>query len=400
MNKSIDPINLKFLNTLNESQKRWFVACKAIESGRGGIKLLYKSTGIARSTIIRGIKELQSKALPTFNQLQEKIRREGGGRKKLFYINPAIEKKLVKIMEETTAGDPMSYLKWTCKSTRRIAEELNREGYSISAMSVYRLLKEMGYSLQANVKTKEGKEHPDRDRQFRYINEQVKIFMKSKNPIISVDTKKKENIGEFKNSGQIWRKVGDKKEVLMHDFPSLGKGQAIPYGTYDIQKNKGLVNVGISHDTSEFAVESIRRWWKMIGSKEYPDAKRLLICADSGGSNGVRVTAWKTNLQKFAKEFNIKVTVAHYPPGASKWNKIEHKMFSFISMNWKGEPLISYETVINLISKTTTKSGLKVRALLDTNQYEIGKKISSEEIKRLNIKPHSQYPQWNYTIFP
>lgn len=401
MNKNIDKITLKFLKTLNESQKRWFVAYKALELGRGGIKGIHELTGIARTTIIRGVKELKKEnELSRIVQGEGKIRREGSGRKKLVNIEPEIKKDITRIMEETTAGDPMSYLKWSCKSTRKIARELTKEGHSISAMSVYRLLKELGYSLQANVKTKEGKEHPNRDAQFRYINKQVKKFIRSKEPIISVDTKKKENIGEFKNPGQVWREKGKKREVLTHDFPSLGKGKAIPYGTYDIRKNSGMVNVGISHDTAEFAVESIRRWWKLLGKKEYPKAKRLLICADSGGSNGARVKAWKVNLQKFAKEFNIKITVVHYPPGTSKWNKIEHKMFSFISMNWKGEPLVSYETVINMISNTTTKSGLKIKAQLDTNEYQIGKKVTDEEIEELNLKPHQLHPQWNYTILP
>lgn len=401
MNKNIDKITLKFLKTLNESQKRWFVAYKALELGRGGIKGIHELTGIARTTIIRGVKELKKEnELSRLVQGEGKIRREGSGRKKLVNIEPEIKKDITQIMEETTAGDPMSYLKWSCKSTRKIARELTKEGHSISAMSVYRLLKELGYSLQANVKTKEGKEHPNRDAQFRYINKQVKKFIRSKEPIISVDTKKKENIGEFKNPGQVWREKGKKREVLTHDFPSLGKGKAIPYGTYDIRKNSGMVNVGISHDTAEFAVESIRRWWKLLGKKEYPKAKRLLICADSGGSNGARVKAWKVNLQKFAKEFNIKITVVHYPPGTSKWNKIEHKMFSFISMNWKGEPLVSYETVINMISNTTTKSGLKIKAQLDTNEYQIGKKVTDEEIEELNLKPHQLHPQWNYTILP
>ena len=401
MNKNIDRIILKFLKTLNESQTRWFVAYKALEFGRGGIKGIHELTGIASTTIIRGIKELKKEnELSRLVQGEGKIRREGGGRRKLINIEPEIEKDITQIMEETTAGDPMSYLKWSCKSTRKIAKELTKEGHFISAMSVYRLLKELGYSLQANVKTKEGTEHPNRDAQFRYINKQVKKFIRSKEPIISVDTKKKENIGEFKNPGQVWREKGKKREVLTHDFPSLGKGKAIPYGTYDIRKNSGMINVGISHDTEEFAVESIRRWWKLLGRKEYPKAKRLLICADSGGSNGARVKAWKVNLQKFAKEFNLEITVVHYPPGTSKWNKIEHKMFSFISMNWKGEPLVSYETVINMISNTTTKSGLKIKAQLDTNEYQIGKKVTDEEIEELNLKPHQLHPKWNYTVLP
>jgi len=303
-------------------------------------------------------------------------------------------------MDENTAGDPMSLLKWTGKSTRKIADEMLNLGHCMSAMSVCRMLREMGYSLQANVKTKEGKEHPDRDAQFKYINAQVKDFIESKAPVISVDTKKKENVGEFKNAGQTWRKKDKKREVLAHDFPHLGIGKAIPYGTYDIEKNSGMVNVGITHDTAEFAVESIRRWWKLMGRQEYPEAKKLLICADSGGSNGSRIKAWKLYLHKLSSEFNLTITVCHYPPGTSKWNKIEHRMFSFISMNWKGEPLINYETVVNMISATTTKSGLKIKAQLDRNKYETGIKVSDREMKELKIQHHQLHPESNYTIFP
>lgn len=289
MDKDVDKITLKFLQTLNEVQARWFAGSKAIEFGRGGIKKIYELTGIARSTIIRGIKELEEEELSRLLQDQGRIRKEGGGRKRIVDTDPEITKDITRIMEETTDGAPMSYLKWTCKSTRKIAKEMSKQGHSISAMSVYRLLKEMGYSLQSNVKTKEGKDHPDRDSQFRYINEQVKDFIQGTEPVISVDTKKKENIGEFKNPGQTWQQKGKKKEVLTYDFSNLGKGKTIPYGTYDIQKNSGMVNVGISHDTTEFAVESIRRWWKLLGNKIYPKAKRLLICADSGGNNGYRI---------------------------------------------------------------------------------------------------------------
>ncbi len=392
-----EKIILNVLSTLNEAQARWYIAKEAINLGRGGLKRMYELTGLSRPTILKGMKELKS-GQDLSKVAQGKIRREGGGRKRLANLDPALVKDLTHIMDENTAGDPMSLLKWTGKSTRNIADEMVNLGHSMSAMSVYRMLKEMGYSLQANVKTKEGKEHPDRDSQFKYINAQVKDFIKSKAPVISVDTKKKENIGEFKNAGQTWRKK--KKEVLVHDFPHLGIGKAIPYGTYDMQKNSGMVNVGITHDTAEFAVESIRRWWKLMGRREYPEAKKLLICADSGGSNGSRVKAWKLYLQLLSDEISLRITVCHYPPGTNKWNKIEHRMFSFISMNWKGEPLVSYETVVNMISATTTKSGLKIKAQLDKNKYETGIKISDKEMKRLKIQPHQLYPQWNYTIFP
>lgn len=395
--KKEERIIVKMLSTLNEAQARWYVAREAMNLGRGGLKRMYELTGLSRPTIIKGIKELESGK--DLSKIAEgKIRKKGGGRKKLTNIDPAIVKDLTHIMDETTAGDPMSLLKWTGKSTRNIADEMSKLGHSMSAMSVYRILKEMGYSLQANVKTKEGKDHPDRDSQFRYINVQVKDFIKNKDPVISVDAKKKEDVGNFKNPGRTWRK--EKKEVLMHDFPQLGIGKAIPYGIYDQERNMGMVNVGITHDTAEFAVESIRRWWKLIGSKEYPEAEKILICADSGGSNGSRVKGWRLYLQKLSDEFNLTITVCHYPPGTSKWNKIEHRMFSFISTNWKGEPLISYETVINMISATTTKSGLKIKARLDKNKYATGVKISNSEMKELKIQPHRLHPKWNYTIFP
>ena len=397
MVKIEEKIMLKVLESLNEAQARWYVAEKVISLGRGGLKKMHELTGLSRPTILKGMKQLRS--VQDLSKITEgKIRREGGGRKKLISLDPALVKDLTHIMDETTAGDPMSLLKWTGKSTHKIADEMTRLGHPMSPMSIYRLLKEMGYSLQANVKTKEGKDHPGRDSQFKYINGQVKDFIKNKAPVISVDAKKKENVGEFKNTGQTWRKK--KREVLMHDFPQLGIGKAIPYGIYDLERNMGMVNVGIAHNTAEFAVESIRRWWKLIGSKEYPEAKKILICADSGGSNGSRVKAWRLYLQNLSDEFNLIITVCHYPPGTSKWNKIEHKMFSFISINWKGEPLISYETTVNMIGATTTRSGLKIKARLDRNKYETGIKVSDKEMKELKIQYHQLYPQWNYTIFP
>ena len=390
-------IIMKVLSTLNEAQSRWYVADKAISFGRGGLKKMHELTGISRPTIMKGMKELKSNK-DLSGQTEGKIRKSGGGRKRLTNLDPALVKDFTRIMDETTAGDPMSLLKWTGKSTHKLADEMIRLGHPMSGMSIYRLLKEMGYSLQTNVKTKEGKDCPDRDAQFKYINSQVKAFIGSKAPVISVDAKKKENVGEFKNAGQTWRK--EKREVLMHDFPQLGVGKAIPYGIYDLEKNMGMVNVGITHNTAEFAVESIRRWWKLIGSKEYPETKKVLICADGGGSNGSRVKTWRSYLQKLSDEFNLTITVCHYPPGTSKWNKIEHRMFSFISMNWKGEPLISYETIVNMIGATTTKSGLKIKARLDRNKYETGIKISDSEMKELKIQYHRLHPKWNYTIFP
>jgi len=390
-------ITLKILETLNEAQTRWFVARDAMLLGHGGIKKMCELSGLSKPTVIKGIKELKSK-----KKLCEggRIRQPGGGRKKIEEKAPEILKILKEIMDETTAGDPMSLLKWTSKSTYKIRDQLKRMGYSISEDTVGRRLKEMGYSLQANVKTWEGVSHKNRDSQFQYINNLAKKYVNEGNPVISVDAKKREIIGNFKNAGKKWRPKGSPKEVNVYDYPSLSEGKAIPYGTYDIQRNKGMVNVGISHDTAEFAVESIRRWWFHFGYKHYPRAKRILICADCGGSNGYRNRAWKYNLQKLSDEIPLSITVCHYPPGTSKWNKIEHRMFSFISMNWRGEPLVNFETVINLISSTITKNGLGIKALLDTEEYETGKKISDDQMKKINLTFHKTNPKWNYTITP
>ena len=326
-----------------------------------------------------------------------RIRQLGGGRKRVEEVEPALKKVLTRIVEENTAGDPMSLLKWTAKSTRMIAEELSRRGHPVSAVTVGRCLHDMGYSLQANVKSLEGAQHPDRDAQFRYLNTQVKAFVRSGNPVVSVDTKKKELVGAFKNGGRRWQPQGEPEAVHVHDFPHLGKGKAIPYGTYDIAQDKALVNVGVSHDTAEFAVASIRRWWRMLGRRSYARAERLLICADAGGSNGNRLRAWKVYLQGLADEIAIPISVCHYPPGTSKWNKIEHRLFSFISMNWRGKPLVSYETVVALIGGTRTRSGLQVKALLDTRDYETGLQISTQRMHELNLRGHAFHPDWNLT---
>ncbi|GFP31189.1 ISAzo13 family transposase [Candidatus Hakubella thermalkaliphila] len=388
---------LKVFGTLNEAQARWFVAREAMIIGHGGIKKMCELTGLSKPTIIKGIKELKAKE--KFDA-GERIRRPGAGRKRIEERNPEILKVLKEIMDETTAGDPMSLLKWTSKSTYQIKDQLQRLGYSITEDTVGRILKEMDYSLQANVKVKEGGTHKDRDSQFRYINDLAKEFMGWGDPVISIDAKKKERVGDFKNPGRRWRPKGSPEEVNVYDYPSLSKGTAIPYGAYDIQKNNDVVNVGISHETAEFAVESIRRWWKQFGSHQYPNTKRMLICADGGGSNGSRNRAWKFYLQLLSDEISLSIAVCHYPPGTSKWNKIEHRMFSFISMNWRGQPLVNLETVVNMISATTTKSGLRIKAFLDTKYYKTGIKISDEQMQALNLDPHNLYPQWNYTIVP
>jgi len=386
---------LKVLDALNESQARWYVAREVLARGRGGLKAMYELTGMSRPTILKGIRELRGqKGLP-----RERVRQPGGGRKRLEESDPGLQTALERIMEENTAGDPMSWLRWTNKSTVRIAEELTRLGHSVSDETVRRRLADMGYSLQANVKNLE-ESAARRDRQFRYINRQVKQFLARQEPVLSVDTKKKERVGNFKNAGKAWRPKGQPMEVNVYDFPHLGVGPAIPYGAYDQQRNEGFVNVGISHDTAEFAVESVRRWWRWIGRRRYPEAQRLLLCADGGGSNGSRNRAWKYHLQQLADQSGLIVTVCHYPPGTSKWNKIEHRMFSFISLNWQGKPLVSYETVINLIGATRTATGLRVKAKLDTRYYEAGVKISDEEMKQISLRTHSTNPEWNYTISP
>lgn len=399
LNKQKQEILLKILPTLNEAQARWFIAKEAIFLGRGGIKYMHELTGFSRPTISKGIEEVKNKM---GLKVSGRIRDFGGGRKLIEEIQPDIEKALKKIMDETTAGDPMSELRWTCKSTYKLADELKKQGYKVSQRSVHRKLVDMGYSLQLNAKHKEGtgSDHPNRDQQFRNINNKVKKYLANGNPVISVDAKKKELVGEFKNNGRTWRKHGVPNKVNTYDYPSLSKGKATPYGAYDLQNNEGFVNVGMTHDTSEFAVNSILKWWDHMGKHHYGEAKKLLICADGGGSNGSKVRAWKYYLQKLSDKLLIKIEVCHYPPGTSKWNKIEHKLFSFISLHWQGDPLINYETIVNLIGSTTTKKGLKVKAKLDKKNYEKGKKISDKEMDNLNIKYNETNPQWNYIIKP
>ncbi len=394
--RAADQLMLKVLGTLNEAQGRWFVAREVLARGRGGLKALHEATGMSRPTILKGIRELRAKKTLITG---ERVRRPGGGRKRLEALDPGWEWALDRIMDENTAGDPMSLLRWTHKSTARIAEELTRQGHAASDETVRRRLCQLGYSLQANVKTLE-ESGVGRDEQFRYLNRQVKRYLAHREPVLSVDTKKKERVGNFKNSGQTWRPAGQSLPVNLYDYPHLGKGPAIPYGAYDVHRNEGFVNVGMSHDTAEFAVESLRRWWKLFGRRHYPQARRLLLCADGGGSNGSRNRAWKYYLQQWADQLGLEVTVCHYPPGTSKWNKIEHRLFSFISLNWKGQPLVSYETVVNLIGATRTKTGLRVRAELDAKQYEAGVKIPDQEMERINLRPHSVNPLWNYTISP
>ena len=392
------PILVRLLHTLDEAQKRWLVGREAMLLGHGGVKRMCEVSGLSKPTVIKGVKELRS--AQALRPEGGRIRQVGGGRKTLEERDPQITQRLGRIMEETTAGDPMSLLRWTSKSTYQIRDELRRLGHPVSEDTVQRRLKEMDYTLQANVKTKEGSAPPQRDQQFRYINRLAQEYGAQGEPVISVDAKKRERIGAFKNTGRNWRPKGQPLEVNVYDFPHLGVGTATLYGTFDEQANQGMVNVGMSHDTAEYAVESIRQWWRRVGRRQYDGARRLLICADGGGSNGSRSRAWKYFLQQLSNECGLEITVCHYPPGTSKWNKIEHRMFSFISLNWKGEPLVSFETVIHLISATTTGTGLKIKARLDKRVYPTGIAIAKEEMEKLNLRLHEKNPQWNYSLSP
>ena len=393
-----DTILVRLLDTLDEAQKRWLVGREAMLLGHGGVKRMCEVSGLSKPTVIKGVKELRSKQ--PLRPKGGRIRQVGGGRKPIEERDPQITQLLGRIMEETTAGDPMSLLRWTSKSTYQIRDELQRRGHEVSEDTVQRRLKEMEYTLQANVKTKEGSAPPERDQQFRYINRLAQEYVARGDPVISVDAKKRERVGAFKNAGRKWRPKGKPLEVNVYDFPHLGVGTATLYGAFDEQTNQGMVNVGMSHDTSEYAVESIRQWCRRVGRRQYPQAQRLLICADGGGSNGSRNRAWKYFLQQLSDECGLEITVCHYPPGTSKWNKIEHRMFSFISLNWKGEPLVSFETVIQLISATTTRTGLRIKARLDKRTYETGIEITEEEMEKLNLRLHDKNPQWNYSLSP
>ena len=384
--------------TFNEKSRRIWAAAEAQAAGRGGVTAVYRVTGISRNTIYQGIKELKNP-----HKLQDHLtrtRKPGGGRKKTVDINPELRSALEALVEPITRGDPESPLRWTCKSLRKLAGELNEKGYSVSHRMIGELLHEMGYSLQANRKTSEGKQHPDRNLQFEFINLLVEDNLKKGNPVISVDAKKKELVGNFKNIGREWCPKGTPEQVNVYDFLSGAKGRATPYGVYDIGKDEGWVNVGADKDTAVFAVESIRRWWNTMGQENYPEATELIITADGGGSNGSRIRLWKTQLQDFCNEIQIPIAVSHFPPGTSKWNKIEHRLFSFISMNWRGKPLTSFETILNLISSTTTKSGLTVKAEIDLNKYPKGIKVSDAQMRLLAIRRNEFHGEWNYILNP
>ncbi|MBA4380814.1 MAG: ISAzo13 family transposase [Anaerolinea sp.] len=381
---------------LDEHTRRIWAATEAHAIGYGGVSLVARATEVSRRAIRRGLRELATgDVLP-----QGRVRRPGGGRKSAVYHQPGLPKKLESLVDPLTRGDPMSPLRWTCKSTRRLAGELIRLGFSVSSRIVRMLLHEMGYSLQGNRKTLEGKQHPDRNGQFEYINARVVAEMRAAQPVISVDTKKKELIGNYANAGKQWRKREDAPRVNGHDFPDPSVPRAHPYGIYELSRNRGFVNVGTDHDTATFAVASIRAWWRGQGRRAYPKARRLQITADAGGSNGARLRLWKWELQRLADELGLPISVCHFPPGTSKWNKVEHRLFAFITSNWRGEPLCDYATVVNLIARTTTSTGLKVSCRLDRRRYPTGRKVSDEEWATINLVRDDYHGDWNYTIQP
>ena len=383
----------------DEQTRRLWAAAEAQVIGRSGVSLVARATGLSRTTIHQGIKDLVALHEAKDPERKKRIRAVGGGRKPINEYDPTLRSDLERLVDPVTRGDPESPLRWTCKSTRQLAAALEEQGHVVGRQKVADLLAELGYSLQANRKTKEGSaNHPDRDQQFNYINEQATAFQNQKQPVISVDTKKKELVGEFKNAGQEWQPKGDPVQVQGHNFPDPQLGKANPYGVYDQNANVGWVSVGTDHDTSEFAVESIRRWWNNMGRARYPEATELLITADGGGSNGYRVRLWKVALQRFANETGLRISVCHFPPGTSKWNKIEHRMFSYISMNWRGQPLISHEVNVNLIGSTTTQSGLTISAELDVNIYPKGIRVSDDELEMVNLTKAAFHGEWNYII--
>jgi hypothetical protein len=381
---------------LDEQGRRRLAAAEAQAAGHGGVSVVARITGIARSTIGRGLAELRSAAAPS----PDRVRRPGGGRKPLAIKDPTLVEDLRQLVEPATRGDPQAPLKWTAKSLRNLTDGLRALGHHISHNTVGSLLRALDYSLQANRKTREGTNHPDRDAQFCYINDQVKQALDAGEPAISVDTKKKELVGDFKNNGREWRPQGKPEPVRVHDFLIPELGRAVPYGVYDIGENAGWVSVGIDHDTASFAVNAIRRWWQVMGRPRYPNATSLTITADCGGSNGARLRLWKLELAKLADELKLAITVCHLPPGTSKWNKIEHRLFSFITQNWRGRPLVSHAVIVQLIAATTTKAGLKVHSEIDPNTYPAGVKVADAEMTGINLCRHHFHGDWNYTIIP
>ena len=381
---------------LDERTRRLLAANEAASLGFGGISVVHRACGLSRRSIAQGIREIQEGITPEKGH----IRRSGGGRKSIIVCDPTLLQALEKMIDCQTRGDPQSPLRWICKSTRSIAQQLSKKKHPISHVKVAQLLHDQKYSLQSNRKTEEGADHPDRDAQFRHINSAVKKSLAQGLPVISVDTKKKELIGNYDNAGQQWLPAKQPIKVQGHDFPNPEVPRAYPYGIYDLARNAGFVNVGTDHDTGEFAVASIRGWWRHEGRKLYSNAQKLLITADGGGSNGSRLRLWKLELQKLADETGLSISVCHFPPGTSKWNKVEHRLFSFITSNWRGEPLLDYETIVNLIAHTTTAKGLKVTCRLDRRKYPTGRKVSDDEMMLINVERNKFHGEWNYTIKP
>jgi hypothetical protein len=399
----VERIRVKYLALsplMDERVRRHWAATEAMALGWGGISSVAVATGMARNTIAAGVQELASRREQSNAIIVARLRRPGGGRKRVTETDPELLRALEELVDPATRGHPESPLRWTCKSTDKLAEELTQRNHPVSDRTVARLLKLAGYSLQANRKTREGSSHPDRNAQFEHINKQVLAFQKRNQPVISIDTKKKELVGEFKNPGQEWQPKGEPEKVNVHDFPDKKLGKAIPYGIYDLASNEGWVSVGIDHDTAQFAAASIRRWWTEMGSQRFPRAHQLLITADGGGSNSSRNRLWKKSLQELANELDLTVKVCHFPPGTSKWNKIEHRLFCFITKNWRGRPLTTYEVIVSLIASTTTKTGLVVRAALDSNEYETGVEVTDNELASLRLTRDKFHGEWNYTIKP
>ena len=381
---------------LNERTRRLFAAAEAAALGRGAITAVARATGVSRRAIAAGLAELHAPQAASAHG----VRRPGGGRKRTVQTDRTLQDDLERLIDPVTRGDPESPLRWTCKSVRKLAEELRRLGHATSHRMVAELLHDLGYSLQANRKTLEGTSHPDRDAQFAYINAKVQAALQAGEPVISVDAKKKELVGDFKNAGREWHPAGHAVPVRVYDFIIPALGRVTPYGVYDMARNAGWVNVGTDHNTAAFAVESIRRWWSAMGKTAYPQASSLLITADGGGSNGSRVRLWKLELQRLADETGVAIAVCHFPPGTSKWNKIEHRLFSFISQNWRGKPLVSHEVIVNLIAATTTKTGLQVVCQLDQHSYPVGLKVSQKAMEDINLRRDPFHGEWNYTILP
>lgn len=400
---TLERIRQKFASlnpVMDERIRRQWAASEAMVLGWGGVTSTAEATGLARNTITQGVRELKERQLSQQSAVGERVRRVGAGRKPVTETDPTLLKALDALVDPVTRGHPESPLRWTCKSTRKLAAELQKQHHVVSDRTVAALLIQEGYSLQANRKMTEGKQHPDRNAQFEYIQQRVLAFLKKRQPIVSIDTKKKELVGEFKNGGQEWQPQGEPEKVKVHDFPDKELGKVAPYGVYDLANNEGWVSVGIHSDTAQFAANSVQRWWREMGARRFPRATELLITADGGGSNSSRCRLWKVALQGLADEIGLKLKVCHFPPGTSKWNKIEHRLFCFITKNWRGRPLTSYEVIVNLISNTTTEQGLIVKAALDETVYETGIKVSDEELSKVLLTRASFHGEWNYTIRP